>query len=142
VLAIRKAKLGREHPITIRSMNELASMYLNEKRWAEAEATARECLELRKKAQPDEWPYFLTMSQLGLALAGQGKNAEAEPLEVDGHQGLKAREASIPVPLRKNLVHNTRGIVKLYDARGKSETAEEWRKALGPEGRPSGPPRP
>jgi serine/threonine protein kinase/tetratricopeptide (TPR) repeat protein len=139
VLAMRKAKLGREHPTTIRTMNDLASIYLNEKRWAEAEATARECLELRKKAQPDEWPYFLTMSQLGLALAGQGKYAEAEPLEVDGYRGLKAREASMPGPLRKNLVHNIRGIVNLYDAWGKSEKAEEWRKALSPEDRPSGP---
>jgi eukaryotic-like serine/threonine-protein kinase len=114
VLGISKAKLGREHPNTLQRMNNLASMYLNEKRWAEAEAMAHECLELRKKTETDEWPYFLTMSQLGLALAGRGKYAEAEPFEVDGYQGLKAREPSIPVPLRKNLVENIKGIAKLY----------------------------
>ena len=116
MLAIRKAKLGREHPETLQSMNNLASMYLNEKRWAEAEAMARECLELRKKTGPDEWPYFLTMSQIGLALAGRGKYAEAEPFEVDGYQGLKAREERMPVPLRKMLVENVKGLVKLYEA--------------------------
>jgi hypothetical protein len=116
-------------------------MYLNEKRWAEAEAMARECLELRKKTEPDAWPYFLTMSQLGLALAGRKKYAEAEPLEVEAYRGLKAREASMPVPVRKNLVENIASIIRLYEAWGKPEKAEEWRKKLGPEGLPSGPSR-
>jgi hypothetical protein len=47
----------------------------------------------------------------------------------------------MPVPLRKNLVQNIRGIAKLYEAWGKPEKAEEWRKKLGPQGRPSGPSR-
>ena len=133
VLALRKAKLGLEHFITLQSMNNLASMYLNEKRWAEAEALARECLELRKKTDPDDWPYFLTMSQVGLALAGQRKYVEAEPFQVGGYQGLKNREARIPDPLRKNLIVNATSIVRLYEAWGKPDKAEEWRKKLGPE---------
>ena len=36
------------------------------------------------------------MSQLGEALSGQGRYAEAEPLVVGGYEGMKAREAKIP----------------------------------------------
>ena len=133
-LMIRKAKLGREHFHTLQSMNNLASMYLEEKRWAEAEAMARECLELRKKLEPNAWPYYFTMGQFGLALAGQKRYAEAEPLQIAAYQGLKDREATMPVQLRDNIAFNISQIVRIYELWGKPEKAEEWRKKLGPQG--------
>jgi hypothetical protein len=47
----------------------------------------------------------------------------------------------MPIPPRKNLVLNVRGMVKLSEAWGKPDKSEEWRKKPGPEGRPAGPPR-
>jgi serine/threonine protein kinase len=132
VVAIRKAKLGPEHFSTLQGMINLASMYLQEKRWAEAEALAVECLELLKKAQPDDWRYFLTMSQLGMALTGLGRYAEAEPHAVGGYEGLKARVEKMPVPLREKLAENLKAIVRLYEAWGKPDKAEEWRRKTGP----------
>ena len=45
---------------------------------------------------PDDWSRFNTMSQLGGALLGQGRYAEAEPLVIEGYEGMKARAAKIP----------------------------------------------
>ncbi len=50
-----------------------------------------ECLDRRVKNQPGDWWVFLTKSQLGAALAGQKKYLEAEPLLIDGYEGLKDR---------------------------------------------------
>ena len=56
---------------------------------------------------------FHTMSQLGAALAGQKKYAEAEPLLIDGYDGMKAREAKIPAPAKKDLAAAAARIVTL-----------------------------
>ena len=44
---------------------------------------------------PDAWALFLMKSNVGESLLGQGKFVDAEPLLVEGYQGLKAREAKI-----------------------------------------------
>ena len=125
-----KAKLGPDHPNTLIVMNELTAAYLVARRWAEAETLARDCLDLREKKQPDDWWKFHTMSQLGAALLGQKKYAEAEPLLLQGYEGLKAREAKIPAPRKDSLAESAAWIVKLYEAWGKTDKAAEWRKTL------------
>jgi eukaryotic-like serine/threonine-protein kinase len=129
-LKLLKAKLGPDHPKTLTTMNSLAGTYLNSKRWAEALATARECLELRAKKMPDDWWRFYTMSQLGAALTGQTKYAEAEPMLLQGYDGLKAREAKIPAMGKKFLAEAAARIVPFYEAWGKKDKADEWRAKL------------
>jgi serine/threonine protein kinase/tetratricopeptide (TPR) repeat protein len=124
----RKGKLGPDHPHTLTTFNNLARAYLGARRWADAETTARECLGIREKKQPDDWWRFHTMSQLGAALAGQKKFAEAEPLLLQGYDGLKAREAKIVASQKKKLAEAAARIVKLYEAWGKAEEAVDWRK--------------
>jgi hypothetical protein len=102
-LKVAKSKPGPDHPLTLVFMNNLADIYLKGQRFAEAEATARECLKLREAKNPDDWVRVHTMSQLGAALAGQKKYAEAEPLLIRGYDGMKDREAKIPVLSRKEL---------------------------------------
>ena len=101
-------------------------------RWIEAEPLLRECLRLREKKGPDDWFYYLTQSQLGAALAGQKRHAEAEPLLVRGYEGLKAREAKIAAPRRTDVAEATARIVPFYAAWGKPDKADEWRKRLAP----------
>jgi hypothetical protein len=36
------------------------------------------------------------MRLLGVALSGEGRQAEAEPLVIRGYEGMKAHEAQIP----------------------------------------------
>ena len=129
-LKLQKAKLGPDHPGTLNTMNNLAGTYLNAQRWAEALTTARECLELRAKKMPDDWQRFHTMSQLGAAQTGQTKYAEAEPMLLQGYDGLKAREAKIPAMRKKNLAEAAARIVPFYEAWGKKDKADEWRAKL------------
>ena len=56
----------------------------------------REGLAIREKVTSDDWRRFHTMSQLGEALLGQGRHAEAESLIVSGYEGMKARERGSP----------------------------------------------
>jgi hypothetical protein len=54
---------------------------------------------------------------LGEALLGQSKLAEAEPLLVQGYEGLKAREASILPEVRtQRLSEAGRRVIRLYAA--------------------------
>jgi serine/threonine protein kinase len=124
---LSRAKRGPYHPRTMIAMNDLATAYLEGQRWADAERTARECMGLRDKKR-DDWWTFHTMSQLGTALAGQKNYAEAEPLLLQGYDGLKAREAKIPFPRKDSLASAAARIVKLYEAWGKPEQAEDWRR--------------
>jgi len=129
-LKLRRARLGPEHPHTLLTINYLAAAYLDAQRWPEAEMAARECLNLRGGKRPADWERFHTMSQLGAALAGQKKYAEAEPLLLQGYDGLNAREAVISAARKQDRADAAARIVELYSAWGKPDKAEEWRKKL------------
>ena len=86
----RRTKLGREHPETLRSTNALARAYLAN-RPAQAESLAREALAILEKQRPDDWFTFDTRSLLGGGLLGQQKYADAEPLLLQGYEGMKAQ---------------------------------------------------
>jgi hypothetical protein len=49
----------------------------------------RACLAIREKKLPDDWRRFNAQSLLGGSLLGQQKYAEAEPLLVQGYEGMK-----------------------------------------------------
>jgi hypothetical protein len=51
------------------------------------------------------------MSQLGAALYGRAKYAEAEPLLIGGYEGLKAREAKVVAYHKKKLAEAAARIV-------------------------------
>ncbi len=72
------------------------------------------------------------MSQLGAALAGQGKHAQAEPLLTQGYEGMRTREAKIPALGKKRVAEAAARIVPFYEAWGKPDKAAEWRRRLGP----------
>jgi hypothetical protein len=81
-----------------------------------------------EKKTPNDWRTFETQSLLGASLLDQKKYAEAEPELIRGYEGLKAREERIPAPSRKALTETVEWIIQLYDARGKTGKADEWRK--------------
>jgi hypothetical protein len=72
------------------------------------------------------------MSLLGGALLGQGKYAEAEPLVIEGYEGIKARAARIPAPSRTpRLSEAAERLVRLYESWGKAGQATAWKAKLG-----------
>ncbi len=74
---------------------------------------------------------YHTMSSLGDALLAQGKHIEAEPLIVEGYEGLKAREARIPSASKFRLREASGRLVRLYEAWGKPDQATAWKAKLG-----------
>jgi hypothetical protein len=105
-------------------------LLLQAKAFAEAEPLLRECRSIREKTQPDEWTTFTTKSMLGGALLGQKKYAEAEPLLLAGYEGMKWREAKIPLPGEVRLTEALERLVQLDEALEKKDEAAKWRKEL------------
>jgi eukaryotic-like serine/threonine-protein kinase len=128
-LRTMKAKLGPDHPHTLMSMNNLARAYLDVKP-ATAEPLLREFVSIRQKINPDDWRMFETLSMLGDSLLRQKKYTDAEPILLQGYEGLKAREGKIPASYKKRLADAGARIVALYEACGKKEVAEHWRRRL------------
>jgi tetratricopeptide (TPR) repeat protein len=81
VLARRKEVLGKKHPSTLTSMNEVGVALYDQGNYAEAETMHRATLALREEVLGKKHPHTLTsMNNVGLALRGQGKYAEAETM--------------------------------------------------------------
>ena len=100
---------------------------LKEGRFQEAAASLRGCLAVRQKALPEgHWLIADTNSQLGAALAGEGKFAEAEPLLLEAYATLRDGRG-VPADRTRAAV---RRIVQLYESWGKADRAAEWRARL------------
>ncbi len=124
-LAGRQHALGPEHPDTMVSQADLALAYLSQEKFTESEPLARQATEVDQKKQPDDWQRFRAESLLGAALAGQKRYAEAEPLLLEGYQGMMARKERMAVADRYHLVRAREWIVQLYKDWGKPEKASE-----------------
>ena len=91
-----------------------------QRKWAAAEP-ARERLAIREKLLPDGWLTFNTMSMLGGTLLGQKNYAEAEPLLLKGHEGMKQREKTIPPPGLIRISEALDRLIELYTATNKPD---------------------
>jgi eukaryotic-like serine/threonine-protein kinase len=127
-LAGRRHSLGSEHPDTLESAADLALACLSQGKFNESEPLAREVLEFDNRNQPDDWRRFQAETLLGASIAGEKKYAEAEPMLLEGYQGMLARKDSIDVPDRYHLDLAHRWVVQLYQAWDKPVKAAEWKK--------------
>jgi hypothetical protein len=124
----RRHALGSENPDTMAAAADLALAYVSQGKFTEAEPLAREALETEKKVQPDDWQPYRAASLLGASLAGEKKYAEAEPLLLEGYQGMLARKDRIDAPDRYHLDLAHRWLIELYEAWGKPAQVAEWKK--------------
>jgi serine/threonine protein kinase/Flp pilus assembly protein TadD len=109
-------------------MDELSRALLLQGKFAEAEATARECFALREKLPSDDWRIFDTRSMLGASLAGLKKFAEAESFLVAGYDGLEQQKGQLPAEAQEPLAEAARRLAEFYEVSGQAEKAAEWRK--------------
>jgi hypothetical protein len=134
-------------------MYRLARLLHTQGRYNEAEPLLRDCLGVRDKKQPENWRRYSTMSLLGATLAGQAKAAqatdaqnaetlfaEAEPLLVEGYEGMQQREATIAARHKEKLSTGLQRVTELYDAWGKPEQESEWKKKMETNSAPEIPP--
>jgi hypothetical protein len=103
---------------------------LHQEKGSEAEAAVRICLAIRQQKEADAWTTFSTQSMLGGALLLQKQFAEAEPPLLQGYEGMKQREASIPRSGRPRLTEALQRLVQLYGAWGQPDKADQWLKQL------------
>jgi tetratricopeptide (TPR) repeat protein/tRNA A-37 threonylcarbamoyl transferase component Bud32 len=134
---LRSETLGRRRttekpdgPFVAGDLTALGGNLLAQSRWAEAEPLLRQSLAIREKAAADSWERYETMSLLGGALSGQKHYDEAEPLLLPGYEGLKEREAKMPVPERFRVRESVTRVVHLYEGWGKPDKATEWKAKL------------
>ena len=127
VLASRRRVLGSDHPDTMNSAANLALAYLSDGKFAQSEPLAREVLAFNNNNQPDDWQRFRAETLVGESLAGQKRYAEAEPLLLDGYQGMLGRKDRIDVPDWYHIQRAREWIIQLYRDWDKPQKAADWR---------------
>ena len=126
----RRRTQGDDSADTMAAANDLALVLRSQKDFAASEALAREALATETKLRPDGWQRFRAESLVGAALAGQEKYAEAEPLLLEGYQGLLARKDRVEVWNRDQLDSAGEWVAGLYQSWGKPQKSAEWRARL------------
>ncbi len=130
-LKSERARLGPEHPDTLVTLANLAKCLLRQGDFTNAEARARECLGLRQRTTPRDWRTCAVQVTVGIALLGQKKLEDAEPLLLQGYAGLRERARQIPAGYRREVTEAAQALAQLYEAWGKPEEAARWRRELG-----------
>jgi eukaryotic-like serine/threonine-protein kinase len=120
-LAGRRRAQGPEHPDTMIAASDLALAYVSQGKFTESEPLAREAMLVDRKKQPDDWQGFGAESLLGASIAGEKKYAAAEPLLLEGYQGMLARKNLIAASDRYHLEIAHQWLVQLYKNWGKPE---------------------
>jgi eukaryotic-like serine/threonine-protein kinase len=131
LVAVRKKRDGPNHPETAAALKRLGLHYVKRQQYAEAEPWLRECLAIHLEQSPESWLTFSTKTKLGAALLGQKKYTEAEPLLLQGYEGLALQNAAA---LETKEAQNW--LSELYEAWGRKDKAGPWRqqsKILPPE---------
>jgi tetratricopeptide (TPR) repeat protein len=124
--------------ILARDLSRLSLTLLLQNRPAEAEPQAREALAIYEKGHTTEraWQFPYIMNLLGGTLLGQKKYADAEPLLLQGYEGMKRGEAIMVGHERFHLTEARERVVRYYEETNQPERACEWRERQRPESGP------
>jgi serine/threonine-protein kinase len=128
----RKIKEPMGPVILSRALEVLSLNVLLQDRPVEAEPLAREALALVEKHQTTDraWRLPYLRNLLGGTLLGQKEYAEAEPLLVQGYEGMKQGEATMTAQWRYRLPEAGERVVRFYEETNQPEKAREWRERL------------
>jgi tetratricopeptide (TPR) repeat protein len=118
-LEIHQAVLGEEHPNSLRILSNVAAMYTDAGRHAQAEPLYRECLEQWKKIHPEDDRQMLApLYGLGRTLLGLGDLDGAEE-QLGRLSAILGHESDEPV------AHMTRSVLgEIETRRGRFDQAE------------------
>jgi tetratricopeptide (TPR) repeat protein len=127
-LPVARKRLPHDDVVTGVMLCEFGLAKLNAKAFAGAEPPFREGLAILQKLIPDSLATLCGRSDLGAALLGQKKFAEAEPLLLASFAGLKKREKTIPAGRRYRLTEVVDRLIELYTATDKPDEVTKWRR--------------
>jgi tetratricopeptide (TPR) repeat protein len=127
LLAGRRHTLGQNNSSTMDAAADLAEIYVEERKFSAAEPLAREASEWDNKNRTDVWQNYRSKTLLGASLAGQRKFADAEPLLLEGYEGMTARKQKMESDEFQEIDRAARWIAGMYDTWGKPDQASKWR---------------
>ena len=123
--------LGKDGAAGAVDVSELLGQNLiRQRKFAQAEPLLRQALAYREKGDHDDWHYFRAQAFLGAALAGLRQYSEAEPLLLNGYEGLRQHTSRMPAEQRKWIRFTGEQIVDMYSQWSKPEEAAKWRATL------------
>jgi CHAT domain-containing protein/tetratricopeptide (TPR) repeat protein len=127
-LTLGEQTLGREHPDTLTSVNNLALLYEAQGRYGEAEPLCKHALEGRERVLGREHPdTLISVNNLAQLYEAQGRYGEAEPLH---KRALEGRERVLGREHPKTLT-SVNNLAALYDRQGRYSEAEPlYKRAL------------
>ncbi|KAH8651688.1 hypothetical protein BGZ61DRAFT_406278 [Ilyonectria robusta] len=126
-LGTRERVLGREHPHTLASVSNLASVLRRQGKYEEAEQMNRRALEWYEKVLGREHPYTLaSVHNFALVLRYQGKYEEAEQVN---WRALKAREKVLGREHPDTLA-SVYNLASVLQNQGKYEEAEQMHRQV------------
>jgi serine/threonine-protein kinase len=130
VLALRGKTLTEAHPLVPATLQVRGLCLAATGRADEAETSFRDSLAVRLRSlPPGHWLVASSQSILGEHLHRQHRRfPEAEPLLLAGYDGLRAKLGPTDARTRAALTR----LVALYDAWGRREAAQSYRKLLTP----------
>ena len=110
-----------------RLLSKLGGCLLRQEKFPEAEIPLRRCVAIREKKLAETWLRAEAVSALGASLLGQKMHVEAGPLLLAGYEGLKRREATVPVETIRDALER---VVQFYEATREPSNAAEWKQKL------------
>lgn len=123
ILELRGEVLPDGHPYVAAALQIEGLSWLDLGRPAGAERAFRESLELRRGSLPEEhWMVASAKSALGASLAAQNRWREAEPLLLEGYDGLVAARGAEHALSREAAAR----LAELYRAWGRADDAGTW----------------
>jgi len=121
----RKSEFGLTHNATLGILQNLADTLSTAKEFDKAESLYRELLESQTAVGPDRIETQLAKLALGHNLFRQENFAAAEPLLLEGYQGLNTSQAT---GRERRLAAAIRRLVEFYTAWEKTDEAAKWQK--------------
>ena len=115
---------------TANTLGWLARNLLLQERYAEAEPIARESVAISEKERAEAPQGFYCVSILGAVLCGQSNYTEAEPLLLQGYEGMKRQQALLQAVWKRRMGEAGQRVVHFYEVTNQPEKARQWRKKL------------
>jgi tetratricopeptide (TPR) repeat protein len=119
---------GKDHPVTLRNINDLAVLYTKQKKYEDAERLFHDVLERRKLKLGDDHPDTLeSKNDLALLYKERGRYEESEKYLLGAVKGRRPKLGDTHPHTQESI----KTLITLYEAWNKPEKAEEWRAKLG-----------
>ena len=96
------------------ALAQVGTLFIELDHFADAERVLKEAYQIRKSKEPDSWRVSSAKMLLGVAIAGQGRYSEAEPLIADAVVVVKANRSEFHDVVVRTLEQSERTLATVY----------------------------